>query len=222
LVSWSLTIRSRAIGDCNGNEIPDDCDIAAGTSSDNNGNLIPDDCEVRSTVARIMSAESRRNCDLSLTPGLRSELRRNGLTQLRVAFGEPPTDPVPGAVTIEQRTCAAPEYVQYSGAAVISAWVVGSELVLGFAPGLENARTYRITLDPSVTGVEGESFEFRVLFGDANGDGWVNATDRSFVVGQWQAGGFSCGTDVNNDGFTTATDRSVVIGAWTGIENCAP
>jgi len=31
--------------DCNGNGIPDDCDIAAGTSSDANGDGIPDECQ---------------------------------------------------------------------------------------------------------------------------------------------------------------------------------
>jgi hypothetical protein len=31
--------------DCNGNGVPDDCDIADGTSLDLNGNAIPDECE---------------------------------------------------------------------------------------------------------------------------------------------------------------------------------
>ena len=33
-------------GDCNGNGIPDDCDIALGFSEDLNGNGIPDECEL--------------------------------------------------------------------------------------------------------------------------------------------------------------------------------
>ncbi|MCP4591500.1 MAG: hypothetical protein GY842_12210 [bacterium] len=32
-------------GDCNGNSVPDDCDVAGGTSADCNGNIIPDECE---------------------------------------------------------------------------------------------------------------------------------------------------------------------------------
>jgi hypothetical protein len=32
--------------DCNGNSLPDECDIASGLSSDANGNGIPDECEV--------------------------------------------------------------------------------------------------------------------------------------------------------------------------------
>jgi hypothetical protein len=31
--------------DCNGNLIPDECDIAAATSADGNGNNVPDECE---------------------------------------------------------------------------------------------------------------------------------------------------------------------------------
>lgn len=31
--------------DCNGNHVPDECDIASGTSSDNNANGVPDECE---------------------------------------------------------------------------------------------------------------------------------------------------------------------------------
>ncbi len=31
--------------DCNGNGLPDSCEIATGTSTDTNGNGIPDDCE---------------------------------------------------------------------------------------------------------------------------------------------------------------------------------
>jgi hypothetical protein len=34
-----------AYNDCNGNGVPDDCDIADGTSEDANGNAIPDECE---------------------------------------------------------------------------------------------------------------------------------------------------------------------------------
>ena len=32
--------------DCNGNGIPDECDLASGTSADCNGNNIPDGCEI--------------------------------------------------------------------------------------------------------------------------------------------------------------------------------
>ena len=37
---------NRASGsiDCNGNEIPDDCDIAVGTNLDVDGDGVPDDC----------------------------------------------------------------------------------------------------------------------------------------------------------------------------------
>lgn len=41
---WSFT--TPAGGDCNGNSVPDGCDVAAGTSPDCNANAIPDECEV--------------------------------------------------------------------------------------------------------------------------------------------------------------------------------
>ena len=63
---------------------------------------------------------------------------------------------------------------------------------------------------------------FSRLLGDANGDGQVNATDRSLVVGAWTGAGFTCATDLNSDAVTNATDRSMVVGAWTGGQNCAP
>ncbi|MCA8959519.1 MAG: hypothetical protein KDC38_03350, partial [Planctomycetes bacterium] len=45
----SQTIRSVLPADCNGNGIPDDIDIALGTSADADGNGIPDECEGTST-----------------------------------------------------------------------------------------------------------------------------------------------------------------------------
>ena len=41
-------IRAEAVGgDCNHNGIPDECDIASGSSHDQNGNGVPDECEPR-------------------------------------------------------------------------------------------------------------------------------------------------------------------------------
>ena len=42
-----LSVQYHAIapGDCNGNGIPDICDVLSGTSLDENFNLIPDECE---------------------------------------------------------------------------------------------------------------------------------------------------------------------------------
>jgi hypothetical protein len=100
--------------------------------------------------------------------------------------------------------------------------IAGNELVLSFAPGLENARTYRVTVGADVTSISGQFVEITGLLGDLNGDGLVNGTDRSILVGAWTGGGFSCETDVNSDGSSNATDRSVIVGAWTGTEDCAP
>jgi hypothetical protein len=37
-------VGSPAIGDCNGNGVPDACDIADGTSVDADGDGVPDEC----------------------------------------------------------------------------------------------------------------------------------------------------------------------------------
>ena len=42
-------------------------------------------------------------------------------------------------------TCAAPEFVPYSGSSRTTYLVEGNELILSFSPGLENARTYRMS-----------------------------------------------------------------------------
>ena len=140
-------------------------------------------------------------------------------------FGKTPTQAlVPGEdpVTLEEATCAAPAYAPYTGASSSSAAVAGNELVLTFTPGLENARTYRLTLGAGVTSIAGQSVEVSGLIGDVNSDGRVNATDRSAVVAAWTGGGFSCSTDLDSSGATNATDRSIVVSAWTGQQNCAP
>jgi len=46
LGGWSLNFRTFPVSkDCNQNDVPDECDIADGTSNDCNENGIPDDCE---------------------------------------------------------------------------------------------------------------------------------------------------------------------------------
>ncbi len=42
---WPAVIAVAQAPDCNGNGVPDDIDIAKGTSDDENGNGIPDECE---------------------------------------------------------------------------------------------------------------------------------------------------------------------------------
>ena len=42
--NWCIRAAGVSIADCNGNNIPDDCDIADGTSSDANKDGIPDEC----------------------------------------------------------------------------------------------------------------------------------------------------------------------------------
>ncbi|MDM8005952.1 MAG: thrombospondin type 3 repeat-containing protein [Phycisphaerae bacterium] len=46
--SLALTLPSSTPEDCNGNRVPDDCDLAAGTETDCDGNGVPDECDVSS------------------------------------------------------------------------------------------------------------------------------------------------------------------------------
>lgn len=161
-------------------------------------------------------------CDLPLISNPGSEPRLGGLTEIRLKFDVAPAEPGNDPVTLEQATCASPEFVEYTGASAISATRAGNSVVLTFTPGLENGRTYRLSLGAELTSVPGQFLEVSVLLGDVNADGFVNGTDRSVVVGVWTGGGFNCPTDLNSDGGTNATDRSMVVGAWTGAQNCAP
>jgi hypothetical protein len=192
---------------------------------------LPDECQPSGVpAATVTGAVSRKNnasgpgglCDLALVPGVASEPRQGGVTEVRIAFDVAPGGPGSTPVTLDEKTCASPTYAAYSGSASVSAAVAGNALVLSFAPGLESGRTYRITIGTGVTSIAGQFVEVRGLLADVNSDGQVNATDRSAVVGTWTGSGFSCATDLNGDGLTNATDRSLVVGTWTGGVNCAP
>jgi hypothetical protein len=220
-----MWILGTASADCNLNGIPDECDLADGTSMDADGNNLLDECEGL-PAATITAAISRLACDLplALAPGVGTEPRLGGLSELRLTFDVPPREPGPEAVTLEEKVCPAPgTYGPYTGASTLAANVAGSELVVTFTPGLENLRTYRINIGPDVTSVAGQFVEVRALIGDVTGDGRVNANDRSVVVSAWTStAAFTCATDLNLDGATNAEDRGIVIGAWTNGQNCAP
>jgi hypothetical protein len=155
-------------------------------------------------------------------PARTSDPRTAGVGEVRIGFNLTPGTPSGAGVTLEQATCAAPTFVSYTGSSTVTSVVVGNELVVSFNPALENGRTYRIALDPSVTSLSGQTVEVRALIGDVNSDGAVNGLDRSAVVGVWTDTGFSCPTDVNSSAATNGMDRSAVVGAWTGPQNCAP
>ncbi len=52
--------------DCNGNGIPDGCDIALGTSNDLNGNGIPDECECQGGAIPVVYCVAKTNSQLCL------------------------------------------------------------------------------------------------------------------------------------------------------------
>ena len=168
-------------------------------------------------------------CDLPVDPAagapITSEPRQGGITELRIAFDMAPGAPGANPVALEEdATCPSPpSYGPYTGSSVVGAAVAGNELVLTFAPALENARTYRITLGPEVSSIAGQMLEIRGLLGDVDNSGRTNSTDRSLVVSAWTSpANFSCESDVDGSGRTNSTDRSLAVSSWTSMTNCAP
>ena len=84
-IAW---YENQILTDCNGNGIPDDCDIATGTSTDFNGNGIPDECECMTENYCITTPNST---------GLFARISSDGLPRLSVnafsltANGLPPS-----------------------------------------------------------------------------------------------------------------------------------
>ena len=66
-----------ASGDCNGNGIPDDDDVASGTSADCNGNGVPDECDVTAGAADLDADGIPDECE-----GLTADV-----TTISAAFG---------------------------------------------------------------------------------------------------------------------------------------
>jgi len=179
---------------------------------------------------QVLSAVSKKAaapaCDLPLNlAGRTSEARATRVTQIVATYDAAPS----GASTLQWNTAltpcpGAPAYVAYSGASVMSCTPSGLTMVCNFTPALENVHAYRLTL-PESPGTQ--VIDFRVLTGDATGNGVVDAGDRSAVVGQWTSPGYSCATDVGTDitenASTDAGDRSAVVGAWTNpATRCVP
>jgi hypothetical protein len=217
--------------DCNTNGVEDSCDITQGTSEDLNLDGVPDEClrpgHLHAAVLRKANSSGPEGvCDVPIELDhpydafITTESRQGGITQLVLTYSRPP---IPGPLTLrEDATCPSPpDYEPYAGASQVDCVRAGNVLTCTFTPGLENARTYRVSVPVSST--LAQFFEVRALVGDVNGDGFVNAVDRSVVVGTWTSPSpFSCATDVDSSGATNAVDRAMVVGAWTGTQNCAP
>jgi hypothetical protein len=177
----------------------------------------------RAPAASVVGAVSRKGCDIGLMSGMTSEPRLGGITELRIAFDVAPGEPGGNSgMILEERTCASPTFAPYSGLSTMGSRIEGDELVLTFAPALEDARSYRITLGPELTRIPGQAVQVRALIGDINSDGFVNALDRGAWMAVSSLGQVSCATDLNGNGTTDMTDKSIVIGRWTGGANCAP
>jgi hypothetical protein len=72
--NWLIRSVAWRDGDCNGNGIPDDCDLAASSSDDCNGNTIPDECELVDNDCNGNGTPD--DCDIA--SGLESDCQPNG------------------------------------------------------------------------------------------------------------------------------------------------
>lgn len=53
--------------DCNGNDVPDECDVASGTSNDCNSNGVPDECDIRNGTSQDCNRNSIPDeCDVAI------------------------------------------------------------------------------------------------------------------------------------------------------------
>jgi hypothetical protein len=73
--NWLIRTRAFRAGDCNGNGVPDACDLAAGTSDDCNGNAIPDECELAGNDCNRNGIPD--DCDIA--SGLEGDCQPNGI-----------------------------------------------------------------------------------------------------------------------------------------------
>ena len=67
--------------DCNGNSIPDICDLIAGTSSDCNGNAIPDECDIAAGTSTDADASTIPD-ECEYTPFVRGDTNTDGSIEL--------------------------------------------------------------------------------------------------------------------------------------------
>ncbi|HNO80432.1 MAG TPA: FG-GAP-like repeat-containing protein [Phycisphaerae bacterium] len=153
-----VEVRAGQLSDCNGNGIPDECDLAGGTSDDCNSNSVPDDCE--------LASGSAFDCNLTgiidaceIAAGIAPDLNTNGIPDecesncgLEADFiiASPSAQDCPGTnVTLD----AGPGFASYL-------WEPGgatTQTIQVSTPG-----TYRVTVD---TGICSATDTIGVAFG---------------------------------------------------------
>ncbi|MEE9296705.1 MAG: thrombospondin type 3 repeat-containing protein [Phycisphaerae bacterium] len=65
-------------GDCNSNNVPDECDISSGTSQDCNGNGIPDDCDIADGTSQDCNSNGIPD-DCDIANGTSQDCNGNGI-----------------------------------------------------------------------------------------------------------------------------------------------
>ncbi|MFH0982385.1 MAG: DNRLRE domain-containing protein [Planctomycetota bacterium] len=188
--------------DCNTNAIPDECDLAAGTSADLNGNTVPDECEV---VAALLTA----------MPADQGTLWRTAKNFVRLTFDNNVTAPTePGQILIQELLEGADNF--------------GPDLSSGFsftvdidpkilkiresATSFDHRKWYAIRNLGDWGLVAPFEVQYVVLMGDVDDDGFVKNADASAIYPRvsflpkpddyrW---------DVDGDGYCKNADASAI------------
>ncbi len=223
---WSV----RADPDCNDNDIPDEEDIAAGTSEDLNTNGVPDECE----QPAILSGRSCRThgdagalcMDLAFdaaaadeTPKIEPRLGGVARVELDLSFA---LDEASVSAEHVQLTCQPQPYT----GSVTASMSGETTVVLDLDPPMPDGHCCRVTMDGMVSTLGhpvADSLSLATLAGDVSRDGIVNTIDFSGIKSR-----FGVATDVTNqeydlntDGIINSLDSSAVKARFgVGVVTC--
>jgi len=166
--------------DCNTNGVPDDCDIADGSSEDLNTNGIPDECEVVAPVLDAVACCSFHGAfylclDLPQSGGTLPIEPRRWQPADTQEFEVTLTGPAGGAVTVSASctdgSTPIPDAVTENSPGV---------LTVEFNPPLPNAECCTLTLSGGASGLA----DVWLLFGDSSRNGAVNSADKNLIAAE--------------------------------------
>jgi hypothetical protein len=190
-----------------GNGVPDECDIANGTSLDVNLNGIPDECEVPIGVNLTAKAPA---CDASL-PKLRGNV-------VRLTFSGPIVAPTAGQILIQSLGAGGtfgPDLSANFTYTVEPGNVLRIFDGVGPIPGtnLANATWYAIRSTGGWPGVNPFEVDYVVVIGDSDATSLNDFADLSFVFANLTGVAADDNpSDVNSDTFVDFADISDAFG----------
>ncbi len=181
--------------DCNTNAIPDECDIADGTSLDVNGNGVPDECDIPCAplAARSCKEHAGSRFCLDTDDGNDPEPRLEGITDVEIDL-----DTAAGFLGGVSMDCT----TAWSGS--VNTVVDQNTVTLAFDPALPDEAACTVTLDC------GAAVCVRGLAGDADLDGVVTVVDNAATKLRFgmTVDATNARFDFNRDGDISPVDNS--------------